>query len=265
MDETVKQVQVRKVRQLFAMLDGAACRPQAVRRYFGETDAKPCGQCDVCLDPPQTHDATVQAQKALAAVQRLDQRFGRGRVIDHLTGRTKDVQGWETALSTWGVGADISPNGWREVIDHLLFEGLLEEDPNEGKPLLRLGDPEAVRGVYRGERTVEVARVPLRHDPTTRSGNPRQRGAGGGRQSRAAVLETLPADVRERFEVLRAWRRDRAAEQHVPPYVIFQDRTLLEIAMTEPGSLDALSRVSGVGQGKLDRYGRAVLDVLAAG
>ena len=262
MDETVKQVQVRKVRQLFAMLDGAACRPQSVRRYFGESDAKPCGQCDVCLDPPQTHDATVQAQKALAAVQRLDQRFGRGRVIDHLTGRTKDVQGWETALSTWSVGADISPTGWREVIDHLLFEGLLEEDPNEGKPLLRLGDPEAVRAVYRGERTVEVARVPSRYDPSTRSGNPRQRGAGGGRQSRTAVLETLPSDVRERFEMLRAWRRDRAAEQHVPPYVIFQDRTLLEIAMTEPGSLDALSHVSGVGQGKLDRYGKAVLDVL---
>lgn len=262
MDEAVKQVQVRKARQLFAMLDGAVCRPQAVRRYFGEDGAGPCGQCDVCLDPPQLHDVTVAAQKALAAVQRLDQRFGRGRVIDHLTGRTKDVQPWEEGLSTWAVGADLSPNGWREVIDHLLFDGLLAEDPNEGKPLLRLGDPAAVRAVYRGERTVQAARAPARHDPATRSGNPRQRSRQQGAQNRAAVLETLPADARERFETLRAWRRDRAAEQHVPPYVIFQDRTLLEIAMTEPGDLDALSRVSGVGQGKLARYGEAVLDVL---
>ncbi len=262
MDDAVKQVQVRKARQLFAMLDGAMCRPQSVRRYFGEDGAGPCGQCDVCLDPPQLHDVTVAAQKALAAVQRLDQRFGRGRVIDHLTGRTKDVQPWEEGLSTWGVGSDLSPNGWREVIDHLLFEGLLAEDPNEGKPLLRLGDPEAVRAVYRGERTVQAARAPARHDPTTRSGNPRQRSRQQGAQNRAAVLETLPADARERFETLRAWRRDRAAEQHVPPYVIFQDRTLLEIAVTEPGDLDALSRVPGVGQGKLARYGEAVLDVL---
>lgn len=94
MAEEVKQVQTRKVRQLFAMLDGAVCRPQAVRRYFGETDAAPCGVCDICGDPPATFDAVVPAQKALAAVQRLGERFGRTRVVDHLLGKTKDVQPW---------------------------------------------------------------------------------------------------------------------------------------------------------------------------
>ncbi len=256
MAEEVKAVQVRKARQLFAMLDGAVCRPQAVRRYFGEQDAQPCGVCDVCADPPQLYDATVPAQKALAAVQRLGGRFGRGRVVDHLTGRTKDVQPWETQLSTWGVGADLSAPGWRDIVDHLLFEGLLVEDPNDGKPLVGLGEAEAVRAVYRAERRIEVRRVPARADAVRR----RDRTGEG----RNAALEAMDADMRARFEALRAWRRDRASEQHVPPYVIFQDRTLLEIAAAEPGDLDSLAAVSGVGQSKLDRYGRAVLEVLAA-
>ena len=239
------------------MLDGAVCRAQAVRRYFGEHDAQPCGVCDICGDPPQLYDATVPAQKALAAVQRLGGRFGRGRVVDHLTARTKDVQPWEQQLSTWGIGREISLNSWREIVDHLLFEGLLAEDPNDGKPLVGLGDPEAVRAVYRGERQIEVRRAPLRADAA-----PRRRDRSG--EGRNAALETMDADVRARFEALRAWRRDRASEQHVPPYVIFQDRTLLEIAHAEPGDLNSLGAISGVGQSKLDRYGKGVLEALAA-
>jgi len=258
MAEEVKAVQTRKARQLFAMLDGATCRPQAVRRYFGETDAGPCGICDVCADPPALYDATVPAQKALAAVQRLGGRFGRGRIVDHLLGKTRDVQPWESDLSTWGIGKDIAPSGWRDIVDHLLFEGLLLEDPNDGKPLVGLGDADAVRAVYRGERAVEVRRTPPGFDASTRSGNPRART----RNDRNAAVEALDADVRARFETLRAWRRDRAAEQHVPPYVIFQDRTLLEIAQREPGSLEALAAIPGVGQTKIDRYGKGVLEAL---
>ncbi|MBB4798047.1 ATP-dependent DNA helicase RecQ [Brevundimonas bullata] len=255
MAEEVKQVQTRKVRQLFAMLDGAVCRPQAVRRYFGETDAQPCGVCDICGDPPATFDAVVPAQKALAAVQRLGERFGRTRVVDHLLGKTKDVQNWEANLSTWGIGADLSLTAWRDVIDHLLFEGLLVEDPNEGKPIIQLGDSESVRAVYRGERPIQVRKAPVR---VVEAERPR-RNAG-----RNLAAEALDTDVRARFEVLRAWRRDRAAEQHVPPYVIFQDKTLVEIALSEPRNLDALGRISGVGAGKLERYGKGVLEALAS-
>jgi ATP-dependent DNA helicase RecQ len=256
MPEEVKAVQVGKARRLFAMLDGAICRPQAVRRYFGETDAGVCGVCDVCVDPPALYDATVQAQKALAAVQRLGGRFGRNRVIDHLLGKTKEVQPWECDLSTWGIGKDVSPNGWRDIVDHLLFEGLLLEDANDGKPLVGLGDSEAVRAVYRGERAIEVRRIPA---GAGRTEAPRR-----ARNDRNAAVEALDADVRARFETLRTWRRDRAAEQHVPPYVIFQDKTLLEIAIVEPGSLDALGAVSGVGQSKLDRYGKGLLEALSS-
>jgi ATP-dependent DNA helicase RecQ len=254
MAEEVKQVQTRKVRQLFAMLDGATCRPQTVRRYFGETGADRCGVCDICGDPPALFDATVLAQKALAAVQRLGERFGKTRIVDHLLGKTKDVQPWETALSTWGIGADTAQHTWRDVVDHLMFEGLLVEDPNEGKPLVTLGDPEAVRAVYRGERVIEVRLTPARVSA------PRERVRNG----RNAALETMDADIRARFEVLRNWRRERAAEQRVPPYVIFQDKTLLEIAIAEPGDLHALEHIPGVGQSKLERYGKGVLTALAA-
>ena len=144
----------------------------------------------------------------------------------------------------------------RDVIDHLLFEGLLSEDYNDGKPLLALGDRDAVRAVYRGEARVAVRRALAAYDSTTRSGDPRRRGAG-------ASIE-LPDSARSRFEALRAWRKARAAEQGVPPYVIFHDRTLAEIAASAPRSHQALAAISGIGQAKLDRYGDDVLAVMRA-
>ncbi|MCC6921139.1 MAG: DNA helicase RecQ [Alphaproteobacteria bacterium] len=264
MPDEVKQVQVRKVHQLYGFLDGSNCRALSVRRYFGETAADPCGTCDVCREAGARVDVTEAAQKALAAVQRLGGRFGRGRVIDHLTGRTKDVQSWETALTTFGVGRDIAPRSWREIIDHLMFEGLLEEDTNDGRPLLALGDPEAVRAVYRKQRRIDLRRAPEAFDPTTASGDPRRGGrAKVASREAAAALDSLPPETREAFDRLRAWRRDIAAAQRVPPYVIFQDRTLIEIAVIRPRTADDLARVSGVGEAKLRRYGTGVLQTLA--
>jgi len=252
----VKQVQARKIRQLYGMLDGMACRAAAVRRYFGEDAAQPCGQCDLCLEPPESVDASQAAQKALAATQRLGGRYGRGRLVDHLLGKTKDVSEFESGLSTWGIGKEYSPNGWKDLIDQLLFEGLLKEDPNDGRPLVGLGDPEAVRAVYRSERQVSLRKQPEKLDASTRSGRPRKK-------TRDA-LASLPAESAHLFEALRGWRRDEAHRQHVPPYVIFHDATLAEIATRRPETLPALAAVSGVGEGKLERYGEAVLTVVKA-
>lgn len=251
MDEGVKQVQVRKVRQLYAMLEGTACRASAVRRYFGETGVEPCGQCDVCLSPPETEDATEAAQKALSAVHRLGGRYGRGRLVDHLLGKTKDVSDFEAGLTTFGIGQDRSAAAWRDLIDQLLFEGLLREDPNDNRPLIVLGDAEGVRAVYRGERRVSVRK--LSPQAERRSATRRR-----GREPAAA----LPPHDQGLFEALRAWRREEAARQHVPPYVIFHDRTLAEIAAARPGGAGALAALSGVGEGKLARYGEAVLAVV---
>jgi ATP-dependent DNA helicase RecQ len=252
--EEVAQVQMRKVRQLYGLLNGVGCRAAAVRRYFGEEGVEPCGQCDRCLAPPVGVDATEGAQKALAAVQRLGGRYGRGRLVDHLLGKTKEVSEFEAHLSTYGIGREYSPAGWRDLIDQLLFEGLLVEDPNDGRPLIGLGDTAAVKAVYRKERPVILLKEPEAHDPTTRSGRPRKRRGG-------EPVTVQPGDM-TLFDTLRAWRREEASRQRVPPYVIFADRTLSEIAARKPGSLDALGQISGVGSVKLERYGSAVLRVL---
>jgi len=253
--DEVRQVQNRKARQFYAMLEGLGCRAAAVRRYFGETDVEPCGQCDLCLAPPAAVEATQAAQKALSAVHRMGGRVGRGRIVDHLLGKTKEPSEFEASLSTFGVGREFSPGGWRDLIDQLLFEGLLREDPNDGRPLLAMGDADQVRAVYRGERPVNLRRQPEALDTSTRSGRPRRRKGGAEPAAAATADQAL-------FDALRDWRRQEAARQAVPPYVIFHDRTLLEIAATRPARLTALSKVGGVGQGKLDRYGEAVLGLV---
>jgi ATP-dependent DNA helicase RecQ len=251
MEPEVKAVQTTKVRRLYAMLDGLGCRPAAVRRYFGEEGVESCGRCDLCVAPPVAADATVAAQKAIAAVHRLGGRFGRGRVVDHLLGKTKEVSSFEAGLSTFGVGREFSPQGWRDLIDQLLFEGLLIEDPNDGRPLVGLGDAEVVKAVYRGDRRVALRQAPEAHD-APRAGRTRKR----------SPLAAVGIDDQPLFEALRSWRKSLATEQSVPPYAIFNDRTLMEIATTRPATLSALIAVNGVGESKLARYGEAVLDLV---
>jgi len=250
MDGAIKQVQVGKVRQLYALLDGAGCRAATVRRYFGEEGVEACGQCDLCTGRVELSDATEAAQKALSAAHRLAGRYGRGRLVDHLLGKTKDVSAHEASLSTWGIGQELSANAWRDLVEQLLFEGLLREDPNDGRPLVGVGDAQAVRAVFRGDRPVMIQ--------TRSEAASKPRRARKGRDSLTLSLSDQPL-----FEALRAWRSTQAKGQHVAPYVIFHDRTLAEIAITRPASRAALERVNGVGEGKLARYGEAVLQVVA--
>jgi ATP-dependent DNA helicase RecQ len=217
--------------------------------------------CDVCAALAAggivRRDVSEQARKMLAAVHRLGGRFGRGRVVDHLLGRSKEAPDWETALTTYGVGAEFAATGWRDLLEQLLLEGLLEEEPNDNRPLIRLGDPEGVRAVYRGERPVVHRRMPETTDPTTRSRRPAE-----GRRPRRAQPPAVPAGSGPLFEALKSWRRELAAEQAVPPYVIFADRTLLDIASHRPRTADELAGLYGVGQGKIARYGEAVLRIV---
>lgn len=255
-DDEVRSVQIRKLRQLYALLQGASCRAAAVRRYFGETQVEACGTCDVCLNPPTTEDATASAQMVLAAVHRLNGRFGRGRVVDHILGQGEKVSEQERALSTFGVGRGLSADRWRALMDHLVFEGLLEEDPNDGRPLLKLGDLEQVRRVYRSERVVGL---PARSSPSRSDADGRSAGRTGARGPLPAPLE---GDAEPLFQALRQWRKAEASAQNLPPYVIFHDKTLREIALAKPLGADALRRVGGVGQGKFERYGEAVLELV---
>ena len=180
----------------------------------------------------------------------------RGRIVDHLLGKTKDAPAAGTKLSTFGIGREFSAAGWRDLLDQLQFEGLLREDPNDGRPLITLGETDGVKAVYRGERRVTMRRITTGAETARRQGRARKRHGG-----EPLGVEAADAPL---FEALRAWRRDRAAEQRVPPYVIFHDATLMAIARERPANTDSLAKISGVGQSKLKRYGADVLKVVRA-
>ncbi|MES1200338.1 MAG: DNA helicase RecQ [Pseudomonadota bacterium] len=256
--DAVKAVQVKKARQLFGFFDGLTCRRAAVRRYFGEEGVTPCGVCDVCTEPPVSVDATDLAAKAISAVMRLDQRFGRGRVIDHLLGKPARDTLDEPYVqrSTYGIGADTHESMWRRVIEHLLFEGVLSEDEGE-RPVLRISDEDAVRAIFRKEREV---RVREEAKPARRSKEERR----AARDARKGAQAGLAGDDAKLYEKLRGWRRETAAQAGVPPYVIFHDATLAAIVAAKPATLHALGDVAGIGETKLARYGDAVLALLAA-
>jgi ATP-dependent DNA helicase RecQ len=256
--DQVKAVQIKKARQLFAFLDGLTCRRGGVRRYFGEENVEPCGVCDICTDPPVSIDATELAAKAISAVMRMDQRVGRGRVVNHLLGRTGDgLDEQYASRSTFGIGADQGEPVWRNVIEHLLFEGVLSEGDDQ-RPTLSIGDDDAVRAIFRKERSVRIREAAK----STRRSKEERRST---RDAKDAVKAGFSGDDAKLFEALKGWRRETAHANAVPPYVIFHDATLAEMVRSKPGDLAALGRIAGIGEAKLKKYGAEVLAVLIAG
>ena len=243
--DAVKRVERGKLDAMLAFCELTSCRRQALLRYFGETLEQPCGNCDVCLQPPETWDATEAARKALSCIFRTGQRFGVGHLVDVLRGNAtaRVLQLRHEALSTFGIGEDLSVNDWRSVFRQLVVRGLVEVDPEFGG--LRLAEPS--RGVLRGEQTLM-----LRHDVRERT---------TARVRRTAPAEVAPADT-PLWEALRALRRELAEEQGVPPYVIFHDATLAEMVAARPRSLADMGHISGVGEKKLERYGERFLRLL---
>ena len=252
--EEVKRVQLTKTRQLFAFLNGTECRRGAVRRYFGEANVAPCGECDNCQrEPGDGFDATRFAQMAVSAVIRCGQRIGRGRLIIHLTGSARDGFDEDLAqLSTYGIGTDLSKQGWNAVFDELLFSGLLAETGDAMRPVLAVPDQEAARALFKGDREVW-----LRTDPSQRKTARKRSGLA------AAVVHDLSARDQSLFEALRDWRLETAKAKGVPPYVIFHDRTLAAIAAERPASGDELRNISGVGEKKAGRYADDIARIVA--
>jgi ATP-dependent DNA helicase RecQ len=257
--ETHRRRLSRHLDAMLALCETVECRRAQLLGYFGERSAA-CGNCDTCLSPPQSWDGTVAAQKVLSAVFRLQrerhQRFGAGHVIDILLGRqtAKIVQHGHASLTVFGVGTDLREPEWRGVVRQLLAQGLLAVEGDYGTLTLT----EASAAVLRSQHQVLLRREPERAARPARAR--RTVTAAGG----TAAAE-LPAEAAGRFEQLRAWRAATAKEQGVPAYVIFHDATLREIAATQPSSLAALGKLSGVGETKLAKYGQQVLDVLVPG
>ncbi len=240
---------------MLALCETVDCRRVQLLRYFGQ-DAAPCGNCDTCLNPPQTWDATVAAQKLLSAVIRLErergQRFGSGQVVDVLLGRENErsASSRHHELSVWGIGEELTEKEWRTAIRQLLARGVLEAEGDYG---VLVPGPQA-GPVLRSEETVQLAvdRAPQRAARRT------------GRSSSGAshAADSLEPAQRERFEALRAWRTEVAKEKQIPPYMVFSDATLVGIVETAPTSVQQLGTVSGVGAKKLAEYGADVLEAL---
>ncbi|MGK5741764.1 DNA helicase RecQ [Micromonospora sp. URMC 103] len=242
---------------MLALCETVRCRRAQLLEYFGETATGPCGNCDTCLQPPESWDGTIAAQKLLSTVFRLDrernQRFGAGHCIDILLGRRTDkvTQFGHDSLTVFGIGEELREAEWRGVVRQLLAEGLLAVEGDYGTLVLT----DASAEVLGRRRTVMMRREPER---------PASGRAGRSRSAGAAVAE-LPPAAAPVFERLRAWRAAAAKEQGVPAYVIFHDATLRQIATDAPTSLAELSRVGGVGENKLAKYGEQILGVLAEG
>jgi ATP-dependent DNA helicase RecQ len=254
--EERKRLERGKLDALIGFCESTGCRRQTLLAYFGESHPGACGHCDNCLQPPQSWDGTVAAQKVLSCVYRSGQRFGAAHVIDILRGAdtVKVRQNGHQSLSTYGIGGDLDAKQWRSVLRQLVAAGLLEVDV-EGYGALRLTP--ASSAVLKGGRSLSLR--------TEQAAPARGRGRSGrDRGGCDPVAVELPPEATSRFDALRRWRSDAAREQSVPAYVIFHDSTLREIALQQPGDIDALARISGVGAGKLERYGPAVLETLAA-
>jgi len=253
-DERHKRIERHKLEAMLALCEETRCRRQVLLAYFDEHLPQPCGHCDNCIDTVETWDATEPARQALSAIYRSGQRYGVGHLVDILLGREteKIVSLGHQRLAVFGLGKNRGEDEWRTLFRQLVARGLAEVDV-DGFGGLRL--TESCRPLLRGEVSIE-----LRRDPKPQRG----RGASSG-SSASAASQLVRADEREQWEVLRSLRRKLAEEHSVPPYVIFPDATLLEMLRSQPRSLDEMSRVSGVGARKLERYGQAFLDALTGG
>ncbi|BDW95932.1 DNA helicase RecQ [Thalassospira tepidiphila] len=247
--EAQKRIESRKLDALVGLAETTRCRRQVILSYFGEDRHEPCGNCDTCLEPVDTWDATQASRKALSAVYRTGQRFGPAHVIEVLMGRKTEKirQNGHDKLSVYAIGKDIAQPQWRSVFRQLLAMGYLEVDV-EGHGGVYL--TEESRPVLRGEKVVE-----MRKDP--------------GESKRAMTKRLRDFDTefeneedRDLWERLRTLRRELATSQNVPPYVIFSDRTLWEMVRFKPRTLEDMASINGVGVKKLDQYGLAFLDVM---
>ena len=252
-DRTFKMRMGQHLDAMLALCETVECRRQNLLGYFGQ-ESGPCGNCDTCLESPETYDGLVPAQKLLSTIVRLqrerNQSFGAGHLIDILRGADTErirQQGHER-LATYGLGADLTDQDWRSIVRQLLARGILVARGDYGT--LALGEPAGA--VLRGETA-----VPLRRDTIGRP-------VAGARVRKASAADSLGEGDRGLFEALRAWRAETAREQGVPAYIVFGDATLRALAEHRPASLADLDGITGIGAKKREAYGESVLAVIAA-
>ena len=265
-DETYKQVMRGKLDALLAMAEATDCRRGRLLAYFdqksdGEGVANyRCNNCDNCLSPAATWDATEAARKAISCIYRVQQAssisFGAGHIIDILRGKSTDkmAQFNHNSLSTFGIGAEIGEQQWRSVLRQLIALGMVRVNPEAFNTLQLTG---AAREFLRSEQKIQV-----REGTTETSSSARKSTAN--KLSKEKATTNMNLGARERLAALKAWRAEVAKEHNLPAYVIFHDATLISIANLAPQSLQELSGISGMGTKKIEAYGHEVLRLVTA-
>jgi ATP-dependent DNA helicase RecQ len=243
-----KRMERQKLDALLGLAETAGCRRRVLLTYFGD-HCEPCGNCDTCAEPPKLFDGTIAAQKALSCIYRTGERFGQAYVVDVLLGVDNDriAQFGHDRISTFGIGAEHDNRTWRAILRQLIALRLVDVD-------------------FAGHGGLSIApagRDFLRDRPTLMLRAPRAPRARRDRAARGAAQSAIAEADRELFEALRRKRTELARTQNVPPYVIFHDKTLIELASARPASRSEMANVPGVGEAKLDRYGPAFLAVIA--
>lgn len=247
--ETFKRVLYTKLDALLGLCESAGCRRVHLLHYFGEV-SQACGNCDNCLNPPQTWDATEPVRKALSAIYRTQQRFGAGHLIDVLRGKkTERITQWRhDTLSVYGIGTDIDEATWKTIFRQLVSLGYAKPN-HEAYGALELTQSSVA--VLNGSQPVSMRRVIAALKKGSKAASSNQ--------------SSLTASQTKLLNELKDWRFLQAQEQAVPAYVIFNDATLLQLVTQVPQSFEALSRIVGIGAKKLERYGHAILEIIRTG
>jgi len=268
------RIELHKLNAMVGFAEATTCRRRVLLGYLGEQLEGGCGNCDVCLEPPDTYDATDDARKALSCVYRLRQGYGIGYVIDVLrgSGGEKVFARGHDRLSTYGIGAEHGKEAWQQLIRQLIHRGYLEQDIARYS-VLRL--TAAALPLLRGDETLVLSRprvkppreprvrtrrraTPAANPPDWFTGGPPERWRAG------TTNADEPEPDAELLERLKELRRRLAAKRRVPAYVVFNDATLVEMAALKPATPDELLQINGVGRVKLERYGDAFLGEIAA-
>jgi len=248
--EEQKRIERQKLTAFLGYAESATCRRQVLLKYFDD-DGEPCGNCDTCLHPPETFDGSIAAQKLLSCILRTGQMYGSGYVIDVLLGKTNERiarQGHE-ALSTFGIGTEHSVKEWQSLTRQLVARGLLYVD---------MDSYGAIKITQQGVDFLKAKpELQMRLDPKTVGG----KSSRSGRKTDPALMLENEAD-QDLFLELKALRMSIAKENNVPPYVVFHDKTLIEMVIHKPSSLNAMREIPGIGQSKREKYGQIFLDTL---
>ena len=232
-----------RLNALLGLCEALTCRRQTLLGYFGET-TEPCGNCDLCATPPELFDGTQAVRKALSAILRTGEYFGAGHLIDILLGNETDKvrQRGHDSLPTFGVGREFDRRQWQAIFRQMLGRDLVRPDPDRHGALRMM---EGARPILRGE-----ASITLRRDTVQKAA------------ARAPAKMLVSEEDAPLLSALKAKRRALAEEARVPAYVIFTDRTLIEMAEKRPATLDDMARINGVGATKLERFGAIFLEVI---